>query len=49
MLQPPEKLNKKVAAIKDTAKSTPEKKTPVIRKGSGKGTTKKSKKKLVEI
>jgi len=48
-LQPFEKLNKKVAIIRDIIKNILEKKTPVIGKGSGKGIRKKSKRKSIEI
>jgi len=42
-------LNKKAATIKDTAKNTPKKETPVIKKSSDKDIRKKSKKKSIEI
>jgi len=48
-LRPPEKLSKKAAVVRDTAKSIPEKETPVTGKGLGKGTAKKSRRELVEI
>jgi len=42
-------LSKKAAVVRDTAKSIPEKETPVTGKGLGKGTAKKSRRELVEI
>ena len=44
-----EKLNKKTATVRDIVKSTSEKETPVIGKGSGKGIKKKSGRKSIEI
>jgi len=46
---PPEKLNKKTATIRDIIKNIPEKKTLVIKKGSGKDIGKKSRRKSIEI
>ena len=42
-------MNKKAAIIKDIIKNTSEKKTPIIGKGSDKGTGKKSGRKSIEI
>ncbi len=49
MLRLFEKLNKKTATVRDIVKSTSEKETPVIGKGSGKGIKKKSGRKSIEI